>query len=150
MNIIRRKRVLGTLFIITFVVAGLLIILYAEKIFCVYTDIDILSGDVRQQRYICFVKVSEKVEQTEFSKYVKEMIQDLKLQSDWKRVSTTGTLLKKVFVYSKWHGAINDCQTMIDYIKSKESKEEQIFLLKKCLECLKNGQTENIIKLLDA
>ncbi len=128
------------LIIVAISLIGIPIILGYSEIYCVHTDIDINSGDIRHIRYMVFIPVSEKYVQTSFSKLVRKF-KKLRHEPDWKRVNTRGTLFRRVFPYPEFHGAINACESFVELINVYNIPEaEQRQLVGEYLNYLKEGR----------
>jgi hypothetical protein len=126
------------------------ILLGWDEFCCLHTDIDIYTGDVRKQRYIAFMKVSESVTPTKFSNLVREMLDDRNEEPVWMRVETTETLFYRVYIYSPWHGSIRACEFFVRYVEETNVPEaRKRELLKQCLSDLRNGDLRSFYDRLD-
>lgn len=115
-----------------------------DKMYCVYIDIDVNSGRIRETRYILFIKVNQNIFETKMSKKV-QVLNINKSKPIWKNDTIKDTILYKKYPFGKWHGAIAACESIFKYIplnKYPESKQRE--LIEICLKHLKEGEINEI------
>ena len=117
--------------------------------YCVYIDIDVNSGRIRETKYILFMKVNQNIFETEMSKKVQVLNID-KGEPIWKNDTIKDTFLYKIYPIGKWHGAISACESLFKYVpfnKYPESKQRELIEL--CLNHLKEGELDEIDQIIE-
>ena len=142
-----RAVLLSFVLVVGVVLAGT--VLRWDRLCCVYTDIDINSGDVRHVRYVAFVPVSRNVVQTQFSKLVRNF-ENQQYELEWQPVSITGTLFHRVYINSKWSPAISICDKFVSVLKAENLLEDkQRELVTECLQHLQAGELDKITAIIE-
>ncbi len=121
----KRKRTVLQVTLLSAVTGAMLCVialLRCDESYCVHTDIDVHSGDIRVQKYTCFVKVSDHVTQTPFSVLVRKLLGE-RPDVEWRRVTTTGTFLRGVHVAGPWHDAMFMCDSFMKTLDTENLSE---------------------------
>lgn len=114
-----------------------------DDLWCVHTDIDIHTGQVRHLRYAGFVLVRETIEPTAFSSLAVKCAGKTQ-EAEWKRV-TTRTWVANVFTSYKYHSAINDCKLLMLVFKAfPVSDSAKCEYVRECLRYLRDGQIDKM------
>ena len=139
-----KKHTIGIIALLVLILLFIILVSSFEKAYCTQVYIDINSGDIREQKYVMFFKISETVKATDFSKTARDLsvIQNTPI---WEIVQIRDTLFHKVFIYSKWHGSISECEKFTELLKMKEFPVlKQKELIEQVLIHLKNGEIDKI------
>lgn len=144
-----KKYTMGTVALLALMLLLVILVLNFNKVYCTQIDIDINSGDIREQKFIMFFKAAETVKATSFSKMVRAMVV-IQNTPIWKTVEIRDTLAYRVYIYNKWHGSISACETFVKLLKTKTiSNSKQKELVEQAIIYLKNGEINKIEEMLD-
>jgi hypothetical protein len=129
----RFKIILIILLILVAVGFGYSIISPWSEFNCQHDDIDILTARRRCQRYVLFIKLSEKIEETDISKRWKKHFGKYP-EPDWRRVNTFPGFGRIVSPHYAFHGALA-AATMLEkgfqlasFSENAEKKAIRVFL----------------------
>jgi len=133
-----------SLVILPLVLWHLIVIFDLNEFWCIRTELDIHSGDIRQQRYIAFVKVSENINTTSFSRLVRDLnLLEPNYQPVWRLVDISGTLFYKIYDAGKWSKEVHWSKFLFELLnESKLSKDQQKDIVKLFMNYLEKGETD--------
>lgn len=113
---------------------------------CLHRGINIYNGDIRTQRYVCFIKIWEKIESSSFSQKIRKLGLPISEEQLWERVDTK-TFIVESHINYKYGGIITRLDMLIMFLDSERiSEEKQQVLLKEILEYLQKGDITQIDK----
>ena len=127
----RRKQCICCVILILFfaLLLSLIIALEWRGFWCVHTDIDIMSGDIRHQRYVAFFLVDKKVLPTGFSELSRTLFAD-QPKPVWRRASTEPILRSRISY--GFNRTISECSTLLKlFVVYDVPESEQLLLMRK-------------------
>ncbi|MGD0784249.1 MAG: hypothetical protein ABR969_00340 [Sedimentisphaerales bacterium] len=143
-----KKYLIGIIILIV-VLALIILDLNFDEVYCTKVYIDINSGDIREQNFLMFFKLTDTVKKTNFSEMAKDLnvIQSASVP-EWKMEGLSNTLLYHKCIYTKWTGSPTVCERLVRMLKAKEvSKLKQKELISQAMIYLKNGEIDEIMKM---
>jgi hypothetical protein len=115
-------------------------------IFSAHEDIDINSGDIRHQVYVCSFRVKDGIEESAFSREVRRLGIAIPTPPVWKRVQTR-FLVSSICVDYTYGPAIGACNSLLAVLtESNASDQDRRIILQKFLATLQNATARTIME----
>jgi len=146
------KRHLKAVVIAVLILAVAYCLLSAVTFYSIDTYIDIHTGDIKEIRKVCHIKIREEIKQTEFSKLVRKFI-SVQKEPEWKHCyGSYGSLfgVKGVSDSAKWGPNPSQCEKFIEIVDPNSISESVLKgLLQECLGDMEKGDSESFYERLE-
>ncbi len=134
---------------ILLVILGAWELLYVTGMYWVHRDVDVNTGDIRTQSYVCLVRVRDEIEASPFSQEVRRLGIGVGKERVWKRAGTR--LPGRGFVCFRYGGAVANCDFLVRLLDGVETPDEgRRVILQSVLTSLQAGDLAAIDKQLQA
>jgi len=134
---------------ILLVILGAWALLPTAGIYRVHRDVDVNTGDIRKQSYVCFARVKDEIETSPFSQEIRRLGIGVDKERVWKRAGTR--LPGRGFVCFRYGGAVANCDLLVRLLDGVETPDEdRRVILQGVLTSLQTGDLAAIDKQLQA
>jgi hypothetical protein len=147
------KRHLKAVVIVVLILAVAYCLLSVVTFYSIDTYIDINTGDIKEIRKVCHIKIREEIKQTEFSNLVRKFI-SVQKEPEWKHCYGS---FRDIFTNKgasdshKWGGFPSKCKAFTDIVEPNHISESELReILQGCLSDMEKGDRASFDNRLDA
>ncbi len=146
----KTRRITISIVILVVLVCLMYLLLRHPRAYSIIGDVDINSGDVRTQKYVCLVRIKNEINTTRFSREVRRLGIEIPEDHLWERIRTEEGLVSKKINY-RYADALTDCiQATLAFEINNVPDEKRKVILKEMLENLRDGKLNEIKEQLKA